>query len=62
MECYYFCQQYEDYFKTFGPTEMNYTPFATSFFCSSISPRSAKHNHRHKNATLIPWLEFKAFF
>ena len=37
MDYYYFCQQCEDYFKTLGATEMNYTPFSTTFFRDSIS-------------------------
>ena len=41
MECYHFCQQCEDYFKTFGTTGMNHTPFKTSFFHGSISIRQA---------------------
>ena len=39
MECYHFCQQYEDHFETFGTTWMNCTPFAASFFRGSISIR-----------------------
>ena len=39
IEYYHFYQQYEDYFKTSGATGINYTPFAVSFFCSSISFR-----------------------
>ena len=62
IDCYHFCQQYEDYFETSGVIEMNHTPFATTFFCGSISFRWAKHKQRHKCATPITWSEFKAFF
>ena len=41
MDCYYFCQQYEDYFETSGATGINRTPFAATFVCGSISLRWA---------------------
>ena len=37
IDCYHFCQQCENYFKTLGATKMNYTPFVASFFYSTIS-------------------------
>ena len=61
MECYYFCQQCKDNFKTLGATGINHTPFAASFLRGSISLRWAQQKHRHKNATPITWSEFKAF-
>ena len=61
MECYHFCQQCKDHFETSGATEMNYIPFALSFFHGSISLRWAQHKRRHKSAILITWPEFKAF-
>ena len=39
MECYHFCQQCEDCFKTLGATGMNRTPFTASFLRGSISLR-----------------------
>ena len=39
MECYYFCQQCEDHFKTSGTTGINRIPFVTSFLRGSISIR-----------------------
>ena len=39
IDCYYFCQQYEDHFKISGITGMNYTPFAASFLYDTISLR-----------------------
>ena len=61
MDCYHFCQQYEDYFETSGATGMNHTFFAITFFRGPISPRWAQHKRRHERATLIMWSEFKAF-
>ena len=37
MDCYYFCQQCEDYFKTAGATGTNRTLFAASFLHGNIS-------------------------
>ena len=61
MDCYHFCQQCEDYFKTSGATRMNRTPFAASFFHGTISLRWAQHKRRHQSATPITWSEFKTF-
>ena len=61
MDCYYFCQQCEDYFKTSGATGMNRTPFAATFLRGPISLRWAQHKRRYKCATPITWSEFKVF-
>ena len=61
IDCYYFCQQYEDYFETSDATRMNRTSFATTFLRGAISLRWAQHKCRHKRVTPITWLEFKAF-
>ena len=61
MECYHFCQQCEDHFKTSGATGMNCIPFAASFLRGSISFRWAQHKRCHESATPITWSEFKAF-
>ena len=37
IECYHFCQQCKDHFKTAGATGINRTPFAASFLCGNIS-------------------------
>ena len=37
IDCYHFCQQCEDHFKTAGATGTNRTLFAAFFFCGSIS-------------------------
>ena len=39
MDCYHFCQQCEDYFKTAGATGSTRTPFATSFLRGKINFR-----------------------
>ena len=39
INCYHFCQQCEDHFKTSGATKMNYTLFAASFLRGTISLR-----------------------
>ena len=61
MECYYFCQQSKNYFKTSSANGMNCTPFKALFFRGSISRRWAQHKRQYKSATLITWSEFKAF-
>ena len=62
MDCYHFCQQCEDHFKTSGATGMNRTPFAASFLRGTISLRWAQHKRRHQGATPITWSKFKTFF
>ena len=61
MECYHFCQQYEDHFKTSSTTEMNRIPFVASFLCGSISIRWAQYKRRHESVTPITWSDFKTF-
>ena len=41
MDCYHFCQQCEDHFKTSDATKMNCTPFAALFFHGTIRLRWA---------------------
>ena len=53
IDCYHFCQQYEDYFETSGTTEMNRTLFVAIFLRSTVSLRWTQHKHCHKNATPI---------
>ena len=62
MDCYYFCQQCEDYFKTSSVIRMNCTFFATTIFRGTVNLRWAQHKRRQKSATLITWPEFKNFF
>ena len=61
MECYHFCQQCEDHFKTSGITGINCTPFAALFLRGSISIKWAEHKCRHESATPITWSDFKTF-
>ena len=61
IDCYYFCQQYEDYFETSGTKKMNRTPFAATFPRGAISFRWAQYKRCHKRPTPITWSEFKAF-
>ena len=61
MDCYYFCEQCEDYFETSGAKGMNRTSFAATFLRDAISLRYAQHKRRHKRATPITWSEFKVF-
>ena len=37
MDCYHFCQQYEDYFETLSAKEMNCTPFDATFLYGTVS-------------------------
>ena len=39
MDCYHFCQQCEDYFKTSGATGMNCIPFTATFLRDAINLR-----------------------
>lgn len=61
IDCYFFCQQYEDYFEILGGTKMNYTSFTVIFLRDIINPRWAQHKRRHQNATPIILSEFKIF-
>ena len=53
IDCYHFCQQCEDYFKTSGATEMNCTLFAAIFLRGSISLKWAQYKQRYKHAIPI---------
>ena len=63
MDCYHFCQQYEDYFETAGATGNNRTSFAAYFLRGSISVHWTQYKRRHQGEKLTPitWTEFKAF-
>ena len=39
MECYNFCQQYENHFATYGATGPNRIPFAAFFLCNQVNFR-----------------------
>ena len=63
MDCYQFCQQYEDHFDTVGATGNNQTLFAAFFLRENISVRWTQYKRRHQGEELtsIIWTEFKAF-
>ena len=61
MDCYHFCQQCEDYFKTSGAIGMNRTPFTATFLRGTVSLRWAQYKRRYQSATPIMWPEFKNF-
>ena len=43
LDCYRFCQQYEDHFDTAGASAPNRIPFTTSFFYGSVVQRWHQH-------------------
>ncbi len=63
IECYNFCQQYEDHFATYGATRPNQIPFATSFLRDRINFRWQQHKWKLETESSVPisWDEFKAF-
>ena len=61
MDCYRFCQQCEDHFKTAGASGPNCIPFTALFLYESV----VQHRHQHKccsKRVQIIWTEFKDFF
>ena len=64
MDCYNFCQQYENYFTTAGATRATRIPFAVFFLRDRISFRWQKYKRRYDAKTPVPvtWDEFKTFF
>ena len=62
IECYHFCQQYEDHFDTADATGSNQTHFTVSFLRNRISFRWHQHKLRNQAAEgPLSWVEFKAF-
>ncbi len=63
MECYYFCQQYEDHFKTAGAKGHRRIPFAASLLKEKIFFRWQQHKSRIERDRSTPPTrhEFKAF-
>ena len=63
MDCYHFCQQCKDHFKTVVATKFNQTPFATFFLRENISMHWAQFKRCNWGEELTPitWTEFKAF-
>ena len=62
MDCYQFCQQSEDYFKTAGAKRPNRILFAALFLRGSVTQRWLQHKRRCDGAVLMTWPEFKKFF
>ena len=65
LDCYWFCQQFEDHFDTARANGKNRTPFAASFLWDGISTCWTQYKRRHAQEkgpdVVIPWEEFKAF-
>ena len=62
IDCYQFCQQGEDHFKTAGAKKPNRIPFAASFLCGSVTQQWLQHKRRCDGAVPMTWPEFKEFF
>ncbi len=62
MECYFFCQQCEDYFNTVGGKDHKRVLFVTSFLKDRIFYRWQQHKAgtERSRAILLSWKEFKA--
>ena len=61
MDCYRFCQQCEDHFKTAGAKKSNRIPFAASFLRGGVTQRWLQYKRRHDEAIPMTWPEFKDF-
>ena len=62
QDCYRFCQQCKDHFKTAGAIGSNRIPFAASFLQGLLVQRWLQHKRRHDGTAPMTWAEFKAFF
>ena len=64
MECYNFCQQYEDHFATAGAKGPNRIMFAAFFLRDHINFcwQQYKRKYEAESTFLITWEEFKTFF
>ena len=60
MDCYHFCQQYNDHFETAGATGSNCTLFTSSFLCGKINFRWYQY-WKQLGGVSISWKEFKVF-
>ena len=63
MECYNFCQQYEDHFATAGGKGPNNILFAAFFLRDCINFRWQQYIWKHEAESTVPitWKEFKTF-
>ena len=62
MDCYRFCQQCEDHFKTVSVKGLNRFLFATLFLRGLVTQQWLQHKQRYDGAAPITWQEFKNFF
>ena len=61
MECYNFCQQYENHFATARAMGRNRIPFAASFLCNRINFQWQQYKRKQDCSIPISWDKFKAF-
>lgn len=62
LDCYCFCLQCKDYFKTTRASRPNRNFFATLFFYKLVIQQWHQHKHYSKVKNLLIWLDFKNFF
>ena len=63
IECYYFCQQCQNYFETSAAKSHKRVPFTSYFLKNRIFFCWQQHKNKieHDKAVLPSWKEFKAF-
>ena len=59
MDCYQFCQQCKDHFKTAGAKRPNKNLFAALFLYRSVIQQWLKHKQRYDGAMPLNWVKFK---
>ena len=62
MDCYRFCQQCKDHFKTARAKRPNRIPFPASFLRGSVTQQWLEHKQRCDGAVPMTWVQFKDFF
>ena len=61
LNCYRFCQQYEDHFETVEANGPNRISFAASFLRGAMAQRWHQHKRYSTEKAPITWAEFKSF-
>ena len=61
MDCYQFCQQCKDYFKTARAKKTNRILFAALFLRGLVTQQWLQHKRRCDGAMPITWVKFKDF-
>ena len=61
LDCYRFCQQYEDHFETARANGPNRIPFAASFLRGTVAQQWYQHKRRSVEEAPVTWAEFKSF-